>query len=481
MAAGDLTGNGRPDLYFTANEEANALYLNEGDFEFRDVTEAAGVEGTGDWTTGVIMADVNGDGRLDLYVSVVDGVEGLEGTNQLYINQGTGDDGVPTFREAAEEYGLDAQGYGTQAAFFDYDGDGDLDVYLLNHSVHGKQTYSSPEVREKRHPRAGDQLLENRNGTFVDVSEEAGIYGGPIGYGPGVSVTDVNTDGCPDLYAANDFHEDDYLNVNNCDGTFSERLRSSVGHTSLSSMGTDAADINNDGRPDLVVLDMLPDDEEARKQTATPEPRDVFEIKQRYGYFPQYARNTLQLNQGRGRFSEVGALLGIEATDWSWAPLFADFNLDGHTDLFVTNGIPHRPNDLDYVEYASGRGRRGEPDEPLSEERLADLRDRMMGGEAPNYAFRNVPDTLGFREVSASWGLDRKGVSNGAAYADLDNDGDLDLVVNNLNAAASIYENRAADQTNHGFLQVRLEGDSEVRPRSWTGDPTKSEVGTQDA
>jgi hypothetical protein len=459
VAAGDLTGNGRPDLYFTSNEGSNALYVNAGDFEFRDVTEEAGVAGTADWTTGVTMADVNGDGRLDIYVSVVHGAEGLEGTNQLFINQGTGDDGTPTFSEKAAAYGLDAQGYGTQATFFDYDLDGDLDAYLLNHSIHDEQTYGRTELREDRHPRAGDRLLENRNGTFVDVSEEAGIYGGRIGYGLGVSVTDVNTDGCPDLYVANDFHEDDYLYVNNCDGTFSEERRSALGHTSLSSMGTDAADINNDGRPDLAVLDMLPVDEEMRKRSAGPESREVFSAKARYGYHPQYGRNTLQLNQGRGRFSEIGPLAGIEATDWSWTPLFADYNLNGRTDLFVTNGIPHRPNDLDYVDYASDENVQDRVEQGLSEKQLDEHLRRMPEDLTPNAAFRNDSAGLGFTQVSSRWGLDERGASNGAAYADLDNDGDLDLVTNNLDAPASLFENRATALTDHHYLRVDLRGE----------------------
>jgi len=460
VAAGDLTGNGRPDLYFTANEGENALYLNEGGLQFREVTEPAGVAGTADWTTGVTMADVNGDGRLDLYVSVVDGVEGLEGTNQLFINQGLNENGDPVFANEAAEYGLDTKGYGTQAAFFDYDRDGDLDVFLLNHSVHGERTYGRPSLREGRHPRAGDRLLENQDGTFVDVSDEAGIYGGRIGYGLGVSVTDVNTDGCPDLYVANDFHEDDYLYVNNCDGTFTERLHEAVGHTSLSSMGTDAADINNDGRPDVAVLDMLPDDEAVRKTSVGPQNQDVYNMKRRYGYFPQYTRNTLQLNQGHGRFSEIGALAGIEATDWSWAPLFADYNLDGRTDLFVTNGIPRRPNDLDYVEFASGRASRGTQTLSLSSEELAEHHERMPNAEAPNYAFRKDSSGLGFTDVSAAWGLDWIGASNGATYADLDNDGDLDLVTNNIGAPAGVFENRATEQTDHHYLRVDLDGAS---------------------
>ena len=451
VAVGDINGDGRPDLHFTANEGPNALYLNRGDFRFEDVTDEAGVAGTADWTMGVTMADVNGDGRLDIYVSVVHGVGGLEGTNQLFINQETDENGVPRFEEQAADFGLDFQGYGTQAAFFDYDLDGDLDVYLLNHSIHDNRTPRSVEHRYERHPRAGDRLLENRDGSFVDVSEEAGIYGSRVGYGLGVSVSDFNMDGCPDIYVANDFHEDDYLYHNNCDGTFTERLRSSVGHTSFSSMGSDAADINNDGLPDLVVLDMLPDDETIRKTSDRPASRDSYKFYRRKGYYPQYGRNTLQLNQGNGRFSEIGYLAGIEATDWSWAPLFADLDNDGWKDLLVTNGIYRRPNDLDYLDYARG----------VSSERDQELIQRMPQVPTPNYAFRNDGTGLGFTDVSAAWGINQKGFSNGAAYADLDDDGDLDLVVNNIEAPASIYENRADTLANRRYLQVRLDGEGQ--------------------
>jgi len=455
VAVGDVNGDGRPDLYFTANQKSNKLYLNDGDFHFEDVTAQSGVAGSADWSTGVTMADVNGDGRLDIYVSVVHGIHGMEGHNELYVNQGVDGDGVPRFEERAAEYGLDYQAYGTQAAFFDYDLDGDLDVYLLNHSTHDEQTRRSVdrsiELRYQRHPKAGDRLLENREGTFVDVSEEAGIYGGPTGYGLGISVSDVNTDGCPDLYVANDFHEDDYLYVNDCDGTFTEQLRSSIGHTSLSSMGTDAADINNDGRPDLAVLDMLPDDEAVRKTSDRPISRDSRNFYRRSGYYPQYGRNTLQLNQGHGRFSEIGYLAGVEATDWSWAPLLADYNLDGHKDLFVTNGVYRRPNDLDYLRYARS----------VSSEKGQELLQRMPQTPAPNFAFRNDSSGLGFTDVSTDWGLDENGFSNGAAYADLDNDGDLDLVTNNIEAPASIFENRANRLTDHHYLRVDLQGSGE--------------------
>jgi len=460
VAVGDVNGDDRVDLYFTANEGANALYLNRGNFQFEDVTGAAGVAGSADWSTGVTMADVNGDGRLDIYVSVVSGIHGLEGHNQLFINQGPDENGVPQFAERAAEYNLDRQSYGTQAAFFDYDGDGDLDVYQLNASVHEEQTYGQSTLREKKSAKAGDRLyrsdLSDGDTTFVEVTEEAGIYSGRTGYGLGVAVSDLDGNGCPDLYVANDFHEHDYLYYNECDGTFTEAIERATGHVSYSSMGVDAADYNNDGRPDVAVLDMLPFEEQILKTTAGADTRETYELKRRYGYHHQLDRNTLQLNQGNRRFSEIGLLAGIAATDWSWAPLFADLNNDGRKDLFVTNGIVRRPNDLDYVQYAS------QPEamralEDLSKEDLS-IQERLPKAPLPNFAFYNQGD-LTFADSSARWGLDRSGISNGAAYADLNNDGALDLVVNNINAPASIYENRADSLRNNNHLTIRLVGE----------------------
>ena len=463
VAAGDVNGDGLVDLYFTANEGPNALYLNRGNFRFEAVTDEAGVAGTADWSTGVTMADVNGDGRLDLYVSVVSGLHGLEGHNQLFINQGPGPDGVPRFEERASAYNLDQRSLGTQAAFFDYDGDGDLDVYLLNSSVHEEQTYGRSSLRTQESERAGDRLYENVSGTsgdpeaptFVEVTDEAGIYSGRTGYGLGVAVSDLDGNGCPDLYVANDFHEHDYLYYNNCDGTFTEAIERATRHVSYSSMGVDAADVNNDGRPDLAVLDMLPAREELQNTTAGADTEEIYELKRRYGYHHQLDRNTLQLNRGNRRFGEIGLLAGVAATDWSWAPLFADLDNDGRKDLFVTNGIVRRPNDLDFVDYAS------QPSvaEQMSEIDEGDLsiRERLPPGRAPNFAFRNE-GALTFSDSAAAWGLDRTGVSNGAAYADLDNDGSLDLVVNNIGAPASIYENRADSLRDNHFLSIRLAG-----------------------
>jgi hypothetical protein len=464
VAVGDVNGDDRPDLYFTSNEDDNALYLNRGNFRFEEVTDAAGVAGTGDWTTGVSMADVNGDGRLDLYVSVVSQFEGLSGHNQLFINQGTNDDGVPVFAEKSAAYGLDHRGFSTQAAFFDYDRDGDLDLYLLNHAVHSTKTYGRVSMRTERDSLSGDKLYENRGGTFVDVTEEAGIIGSTIGYGLGVVVSDVDVDGCPDLYVANDFHENDYLYLNNCDGTFTETIETSTGHNSHSSMGVDAGDINNDGRPDVAVLDMLPRREEIVKTSVTAESYDVRQIQVDYGYHHQYARNTLQLNQGVRpggeravpRFSDVGFQAGVAATDWSWAPLFADFNLDGRQDLFVSNGIYRRPNDLDYINYVSNREIQQSLQE-ITKDNLSLLK-RMPQVRIPNAAFRNAGD-LRFEEAAAAWGLDHEGFSNGAAYGDLDGDGDLDLVTNNIGEPASIFENRADTLRDGRYLTVSLRGE----------------------
>jgi hypothetical protein len=448
VAAGDIDGDGRVDLYFTSNLGANRLYRNLGGFRFEDITERAGVADSVGWKSGVTMADVNGDGHLDIYVSGVNHLGmsggGRGGRNVLYINNGDA-----TFTDRAEEYGLAFAGYSTQAAFFDYDGDADLDMYLLNSSTHAERLASPSTSRMVRNAKAGDRLYRNDNGRFVDVSATAGIYGGVEGFGLGVVASDVNLDGCLDIYIANDFPENDFLYLNNCDGTFTESITQATGHTSRFSMGADAADFNNDGRPDIAVLDMLPDSEPILKTAATTESYELFNLKLAAGYHYQYARNTLQLNRGvtgaKLRFSEIGYFAGVAATDWSWAPLFADFDNDGQKDLFVSAGIYRRPNDLDYLASVDNARQRPEQGPDIS---------KMPHVALPNYAFRNNGD-LTFTNKARAWGLGHRGFSNGAAYADLDNDGNLDLVVNNLNAPASIYRNRGSG--GH-FLQIALMG-----------------------
>ena len=450
VAAGDIDGDGLPDLYFTSNLGSDRLYLNKGDYRFEDITDRAGVPGPPGWTSGVTMADVNGDGRTDIYVSAVSYLT-MKGRNVLYINNGD-----RTFTDRTAEYGLEHAGFSTQATFFDYDGDGDLDMYLLNHSTHTERGVSSRPQRYPRHPRAGDRLFRNDDNHFVDVSEKAGIYGGVEGYGLGVVASDLNIDGCPDLFVANDFQENDFLYINNCDGTFKESIATAMGHTSRFSMGVDAADFNNDGKPDLMVVDMLPEREEILKTSANAESFNVYNLKLKTGYWPQYARNTLQLNRGNGRFSEIGYLAGVYATDWSWAPLFADLDNDGDKDLFVTNGIYRRPNDLDYINYIGNDAVQASLGDSITEQNLA-LLEKMPQVPLAKYAYRNNGD-LTFTNMAEEWGLAQPGFSNGAVYVDLNNSGALDLVVNNVNAPASIYRSRAHLINGNSYLRVVLRG-----------------------
>jgi len=394
---------------------------------------------------------VNGDGHLDIYVSSVSHLT-LHGRNVLYINRGDG-----TFDDRTAAFGLEHVGYSTQAAFFDYDGDGDLDMYLLNHSTHEQRARVFNPERQVRHPAAGDRLFRNDGDHFVDVSEPAGIFGGVEGYGLGVVVSDLDVDGCPDLYVANDFDEGDFLYRNNCDGSFTESIASSMGHTSRASMGVDAADFNNDGRPDVVVLDMLPEREEILKSSANAEDFTIFNRRLAAGYFPQFARNTLQLNRGAGRFSDIGYLAGVFATDWSWSPLFADLDNDGLKDLFITNGIFRRPNDLDFYDFVADREIQEALAAGITPDLLARVLARMPHVPLPNYAYRNNGD-LTFTNSAEGWGLAQPGFSTGAAYVDLDNDGALDLVVNNVNAPAGIYRNRARELGTNHYLAIRLRG-----------------------
>jgi len=450
VAVGDVDNNGLPDLYFTSNLGPNRLYLNKGNYRFEEITERAGVAGSGGWTTGATMADVNGDGHIDMYVSAVSHLT-MRGSNILYINNGD-----VSFTDMTEAYGLGHTGYSTQAAFFDYDLDGDLDMYLLNHSTHAERGSVFRPQRGEHHPRAGDRLFRNDGERFVDVTAGAGIYGTVEGYGLGVVVSDLDLDGCPDLFVANDFQENDFLYYNNCDGTFTESIATSLGHTTRSSMGVDAADFNNDGRPDVMVLDMLPEREEILKTSANAESFAIEDRKLEAGYHPQYARNTLQLNRGQRRFSEIGYLAGVHATDWSWAPLFADLDNDGDKDLFVTNGIYRRLNDLDYFDYVRGAAVQASLMDGITEEDLA-LLGKMPQVPIGNYAFRNNGD-LTFTNSADAWGLAQPGFSTGAAYADLNNSGALDLIVNDINAPTSIYRNRAREISEHHYLAVVLRG-----------------------
>lgn len=448
VALGDINNDGLVDIYFTSNQGKNKLYLNKGENKFEDISTKAGVEGESDWNTGSIMADVNGDGYLDIYVCAVVGINGFEGHNELYINNKDN-----TFTESAAEYGLDLDNFSTSAAFLDYDNDGDLDMYLLNHAVHSEASYGKAEIRNKRSYETGDKLFQNNNGHFVDVSEKAGIFGGANGYGLGVAVSDFNLDGNPDIYVCNDFHEDDYYYLNNGDGTFTESMKNYFGHTSRFSMGVDAADINHDGFPDLMTLDMLPEDETDLKSSAGDDNPQMLKYRtEKLGYHFQYTRNMLQINQGGKHFTETALLSGVAATDWSWSTLFADYDQDGEQDIFVCNGIPKRPNDLDYIKYYSNSSIKTK----LNSTKLLDKQalKKMPSANVSNYVFQGSKD-LQFKNRSNDWIENDSIISNGGAYADLDNDGDLDIVTNNLNSVASIYINKTNEKAN--FLKIKLQ------------------------
>ncbi len=453
VAVGDLNGDELPDLYFTANQGPNRLYLNRGDLTFEDVTESAGVAGSGDWSTGVSLIDINADGQLDIYVSNVSGLLGQQGRNELFLNLGEA-----KFEEVALDWGLAQSGYATQSSFFDYDGDGDLDCFQLNHSIRPSETVGPASQRATPDSLAGNRLLRNEGNKFVDVSREAGIYRSRLGYGLGVLTADIDQNGWPDLYVCNDFHEDDYLYLNQGDGTFQESLREHFGHTSKFSMGGDVADINNDGLADLITLDMKPYKEFVRKTSQAPESFDRYAYKLSFGYYYQYAHNALQVQSTQRNFQEVSQMMGVDATDWSWSALFCDLDNDGWKDLYITNGIYRRPDDMDYISFISDpaitRQLNGEPSE-------ADLSfiQRMPSLPQPNFAFRNLQG-VNFQSEAKAWGLAKAGFSSGAVYADLDRDGDLDLVVNNLNARASLYENQSIQQDSSHFLGIKLEGDS---------------------
>ncbi|CAM4289507.1 VCBS repeat-containing protein [Zobellia roscoffensis] len=458
VAAGDLNGDGLDDIYFTGNQVQNRLYLNKGGFEFTDITNNSGTSGdVNAWYTGITFVDVNGDGKLDIYVSQIGDILGNNGHNLLFINLGNDENGSPKFKESANELGLTVKGATTQTAFFDYDLDGDLDAYIMTHSNFNDGVLPRAEKRLISSP-YGDKLFRNDGDKFTDVTKESGIYSSPLGFGLGISTADINKDGYPDIYIGNDFYEDDYLYVNNGDGTFTEDLASYIKHTSRFSMGNDIADMNNDALPDILSLDMQAYEPEILKASHGEDSYAIFNYKLSFGYQHQYAHNTFQLNRDGKHFSEIARLAGIEATDWSWSVLANDFDLDGNKDLFITNGIFKRSNDMDYMQFLSG-------DEVQKQLRSgnydfsAALTDKMPSYPLQNFFFKNN-NGLSFKNTSTEWGGTKKGFSNGATYTDLDNDGDLDLVVNNLNAKASILKNTTVenDSLNKGYLRIKLKG-----------------------
>ena len=454
VGIGDFNNDGLVDLYFTSNQSENKLYLNKGNFVFEDITERAGVAGSQAWSTGVSIVDINGDGLMDIYVCNSGDLKGDNKQNELFINNGD-----LTFKESAALYGLDDKGFTTHAAFFDYDNDGDLDVYILNNSYQSIGSFTGKKnERLKRDSLGGDKLLRNDDGFFYDVSASANIYGSVIGFGLGVTISDINHDGWMDIYVSNDFFEHDYLYLNNQNGTFLECLTSSMNSISAASMGADMEDINNDGWPDLFVTEMLPQSYTRLKTVTTFEDWNRYQYNLSNDYFHQFTRNMLQRNNMDGSFSEVGRLAGVDATDWSWGALFFDIDNDGYKDIFVSNGIRQDLTNQDFLQYASN-SEFVESVVSSGSVNYKKLVDVIPSEAIPNFAFQNLGD-FNFVDVSKKWGLSETSFSNGAAYADLDNDGDLDLVVSCVDSEAMVYRNNSRERTSNSFLKILLQGEN---------------------
>ncbi|UII30792.1 VCBS repeat-containing protein [Fulvivirga ulvae] len=452
VAIGDINNDNLPDVYLSANMQSNRLFINKGGFRFEDITESSGTGGSKEWSTGVSMADVNGDGLLDIYVCNSGDVKGGKRENELFINNGD-----LTFTEKAEEYGLADKGFSTHAVFFDFDQDGDLDCYVLNNSFRPVSSLGLENIRHVRDSTGGDKLYRNDNGKFVDISQQAGINGSVIGFGLGVTITDANLDGWMDLYISNDFFERDYLYINQRDGTFQDELPSRIDHISQFSMGTDAADLNNDGAPDIFVTDMLPATDERLKSTTNFENYDKHQLMLANDYYEQFMRNTLQLNNGRGGFVEVGQYAGVHATDWSWGTLIADFDNDSRKEVFVTNGVYRDVTDQDFIDFLASEENlvTAMRQETVDFEKLVE---KMPSNPISNYMFKS-DSLLHFEDVAEDWGLSVPSHSNGAAYGDLDNDGDLDLIVNNVNQELFVYRNNANETNSRNYLKVRFKGE----------------------
>ena len=447
VAVGDLDNDGWDDIFFVSNQQGgNKLYKNNGAFKFSDVTNTAGVQGLSQWSTGVTMVDINADGWLDIYVSTVTIPGILQSHNELYINNKNG-----TFTESAAQYGLDFKGHCTQAAFFDYDNDGDLDCFLLNHSAEYAGDYKTTLVRKVIDPLSGEKLLQNNHGRFSDVTAKAGLIGSSLSYGLGVVVGDINNDGWMDIYMSNDFKENDYCYMNNGDGTFTEQSGKMFGHTSRFSMGSDMADINNDGWPEIISSDMLSPNEKILKSSVADDDIDTYNFKQQYGFNDQYSRNCLQYNMDGKYFSDEALQKGVAATDWSWAPLFADFDNDGNKDLFISNGFKYRSNDLDFNIFAQQTAATmNEEKKKLDKQYLIK---KMPAGNVADYFY--LQSSNGFTDKSKAAGFTKPTLSNGSAYADLDKDGRLDLIINRLQEPAGIYKNNMPTQN---YCSIILKG-----------------------
>lgn len=459
VGVGDFNNDGWCDIFFSSNQGQNKLYLNTGGMKFRDVTQEAKIPQDGGWSTGVSVVDINQDGLLDIYVCRVGNYETLQSKNQFLLCKGVDANGVPYYQDEADRMGLAFSGFGTQAAFFDYDLDGDLDFFLLNHSLRFNGTFNErASYAGTFDTLAADYLYRNDGLKFVDVSASSGIHRSVIGYGLGLSVADINLDGYPDLYIGNDFHENDYLYINQKNGTFQDILESAMMHTSQFSMGTDVADITNDAFPEIISMDMMPEDPYILKRSLGEDEYNLFHFKIQHGYHPQFARNALQLSRGNGFFSDIGFYSHVFATDWSWAALWTDFDNDGWKDLFVSNGIPKRLNDMDYVNYVSNEELQQKIRANRIEEKDMALLEKFPQIKLANKFYRNKGNAL-FEDEALRIKNSPKTYSNGAAYADFDNDGDLDLVVNNIDEPALIYKNLCNDGTHKkSFVELVLKG-----------------------
>jgi len=462
VAAADFNNDGLADLYFAGNQFEDKLYINLGDIKFRDVTSEALINNSTSWTTGVTTVDINNDGFLDIYICKVGKHDTLRGKNLLYVNQGVNEKGIPIFKEMASSYGLDIVSFATQAAFFDFDKDGDLDLFILNHSLHPNRNYGSGSTRNQIDDMSGDKLFENINGVFKDVSEKSGIFQGKIGYGLGMSIGDVNNDSYPDIYVGNDFFENDYLYINQKNKTFKEIIskdKTSLGHTSHFSMGNGISDLNNDSHMDIISLDMLPENLKTYKTSGLEYPFQTYEYYLKNGYAPQFMQNTLHYNNGNGTFSEVAYLCGIAATEWSWSPIVGDYNNDGFKDLYITNGILGATNDMDYINFISNEKIQKQLATEKSKRNLA-LSKQIPQKKVKNYFYKNNQDDT-FIDVTKEWVSHGTSFSNGGAYVDLDNDGDLDIVINNINEEAYILQNNSNEHPNTNFLKIKFKGNAQ--------------------
>ena len=461
VAAADFNNDGLADLYFTGNQTEDKLFLNLGELQFKDITTEAHINNPFPWTTGVTTVDINNDGFLDIYICKVGKHNAIKGKNLLYLNQGLDKNGIPVFKESASLFGLDIVSLATQATFFDYDKDGDLDLFLMNHSLYPNSNYGKGDTRRQVDEMSGDKLYENKQGTYVDVSTQSGIFQGKIGYGLGVSIGDITNDGFPDIYVGNDFFENDYLYINQKDKTFLDVIskdKTILGHTSHYSMGNAIADLNNDSQLDIVSLDMLPENLTTYKTSGLEFPYQTYQYYLKNGYAPQFMQNTLHYNNGNGTYSETAYLSGIAATEWSWSPIVADYDNDGFKDLYITNGILGATNDMDYINFISNEEIQKQLATEKSQRNL-ELSRQIPQKKVKNYFYKNNQDKT-FKNVTSTWVSHGNSYSNGGTSVDLDNDGDLDLVINNINEDSFVLENTSDQNSQNSYLKIKFKGNS---------------------